>query len=171
MQATALEESFIRAVNQLALEAAKQGFDPFAAILVREDKVLASTGDKCIQYSDPTAHAELILMSEYCRQEKLIDLEGYTLYCNVEPCVMCSGAIHWARISRVVFSVSQSMLQTVSKGNQKPKAADLINTGGKTIAVLGPVLAQEGLAVLEAYPFQSKKEKHRRYHGSGFTDQ
>ena len=151
-------------VNQLALASAEQGFDPFGALLVGEGQVLASSMDKCIQYSDPTAHAELVVISEYCRGQQLISLEDCTLYCNVEPCVMCSGAVHWARISRVVFSVSQTMLQGVSKGKLKPRAADLINTGGKTIEVIGPLLSEEGMAVLEAHPFRSKKQRHQAYY-------
>jgi tRNA(Arg) A34 adenosine deaminase TadA len=63
-----------------------------------------------LSYSDPTAHAELVVISEYCRQQRILDLDGYTLYSSAEPCVLCAGAIKWAHISRVVFSVTQAML-------------------------------------------------------------
>lgn len=157
------DEKFIKQVYQMALQSARNGFDPFAALLVKEKSIVASSFDKCIQYSDPTAHAELILISEYCREHQIISLEGYTLYCNVEPCVMCSGAIHWSRVSKVVFGVSQATLQTISNGKTKPTAENLINTGNKTIEVKGPLLEEEGLAILKEYPFQSKKERHQRY--------
>ncbi len=75
------------------LQTAAKGFDAFAAVLVLEGKMMASSKDKWIVYSDPTAHAELTLISEYCREKGLVSLEGYTLYSNVEPCLMCSGAI------------------------------------------------------------------------------
>ncbi len=165
MPSLSTDQVFIRRVNELARASAQNGFAPFAGILVYKDEIVAQTKDKCIQYSDPTAHAELILISEYCRENNLISLEGHTLYCNVEPCVMCSGAIHWSRISRLVFGVRQVALQTVSKGKQKPACADLINTGKQAIEIIGPVLEQEGIQLLQQYPFSSKKEKHEKHHG------
>lgn len=163
MVPTPQDLDYIREVNAIARRSAENGFDPFGAILVNDNQVVASSMDKCIQYSDPTAHAELVLISEYCRTHHLISLEGYTLYCNVEPCIMCSGAIHWARVSKLVFSVSQAALQSVSGGKVKPGCRDLINTGNKSIDIVGPVLAEEGLRVLQQYPFTSKKEKHRAF--------
>lgn len=158
------DKKYIRLTHQLARESAKKGFDAFGALLVLDDEIKATSIDKCIAYSDPTAHAELVLISEYCRENKLIDLEGYTLYTHVEPCVMCSGAIHWAKISRVVFSVSQEMLQGVSGGKKKPTCEELINTGNKKTEIIGPILAEEGMRVFRDFPFQSKKERHRQYH-------
>ncbi|OJJ21112.1 hypothetical protein BKI52_11120 [marine bacterium AO1-C] len=157
------DEYFIRKTYEIAQTSAEQGFDPFGAILVKNQQIVATSGDKCIQYADPTAHAELVLISEYCRAHELISLEGYTLYCNVEPCMMCSGAIHWARISRVVFGVSQQSLQSVSKGKTKPSAEEMINIGNKKIEVVGPVLAKEGLALLRQFPFKSKKDRYQEF--------
>jgi len=154
----------MRLTYQVARQSAKSGFDPFGAILVKDNRVVATSIDKCIQYSDPTSHAELVLISEYCRENQLISLEGYTMYCNVEPCVMCSGAIHWSRISRLVYGVSQADLQKVSKGKLKPRCKDLINIGHKKIEILEGVLVEEGLRILKEYPFKSKKERHLAYH-------
>ena len=162
-QLDSFDTKIIREVNQLAYQSATVGFDPFAAILVRNKQVKFTTTDKCIRYSDPTAHAELILISEFCRKYKLSNLEGFTLYCNVEPCVMCSGAIHWAKLSKVVFSVPQTALQKVSKGKTKPSCESLINIGNKKIEIIGPVLIEEGLKVIQAFPFLSKKERHQQY--------
>jgi tRNA(Arg) A34 adenosine deaminase TadA len=80
-------------------------------------------------------------------------LKGYTLYASTEPCPMCSGAIHGARLSRVVFSVSQAMLQRLSGGSPKPGCASIINTGVARTEIVGPLLPKEGLAVFEGYEF------------------
>ena len=157
------DEEFIKKANEIALQSAQNGFDPFGAILVKEEKIVSTSIDKCIQYSDPTSHAELILISEFCRKNQFISLEGYTIYCNVEPCIMCSGAIHWSRISKVVFGVSQSILQSVSNGTLKPNCGELINVGNKKIEIVGPLLQEEGLKILRRFPFKSKKEKHEEY--------
>lgn len=159
------DELFIRKTFELALSSAQKGFEPFSALLVKEDTIQYSTEDRSIEYSDPTAHAELLVISEYCRTKQVISLEGYTLYCNVEPCVMCSGAIHWSKVSRVVFSVHQHQLQAISKGKPKPDSSVLINSGNRKIQITGGILKEEGLAILSQFPFSSKKEKHKAFWG------
>ena len=154
---------WINQTNQLARNNAEKGFDPFAAILVHNNQLKASTADKCVLYADPTAHAELILISEYCRMQQLISLEGYTLYTNVEPCVMCSGAIHWAKLSRVVFGLSQAMLQKKSGGKQKPACDQFINIGGRKIDITGPIVTKEGQQLFRDFPFLSKAKRQALY--------
>ncbi|MEO0474094.1 MAG: nucleoside deaminase [Bacteroidota bacterium] len=154
---------FLRRAIALAREHAQLGLDPFGAVLVLDGEIVAETGDQSVRYADPTAHAELILISEYCRKTTQISLKNHTLYSSTEPCVMCSGAIHWAKISRVVFSVSQVSLQQFSGGKAKPSASELIHVGGKSIEVVGPMLEEEGLAVFREFPFLSKAERRRRW--------
>lgn len=85
----------IRHTFTLAAERDARGYGPFAALLTNSSgDVVASSMDQCIPLADPTAHAERILISQYCSRQNLISLEGYTLYSNVEPCLMCTGAIH-----------------------------------------------------------------------------
>lgn len=155
---------FIRKANELAWESGARGFSPFGALLVYQDLVVAESMDACIVDSDPTGHPELRVISKYCRQEQKISLEGYTLYSSTEPCAMCSGAIHWARIDRVVFSVSQEMLQQKSGGKPKLNSDRIINSGGRKIAVVGPVLPEEGMQIFENYPQLSKQLLHQKYH-------
>jgi tRNA(Arg) A34 adenosine deaminase TadA len=123
--------------------------------------VVAQAGDQCRARTDPTAHAELHLISSYCQTTKTVSLDGYTLYSLTEPCVMCSGAIKWAQISRVVFSVPQAQLQAITGGRQKPSCDSLVNTGGRHIAVCGPYLLEEGLAVYSGFDFAQHRQQRR----------
>jgi tRNA(adenine34) deaminase len=109
--------------------------------------------------NDPTAHGELRLISAYCRNSGRFGLEGYALYTSAEPCVMCAGAIKWASLSRVVFSVSQAMLQQLSGGRPKPSCASIVNTGGRQIAVAGPYLVEAGLAALDGFDFAAHRQR------------
>ncbi|MEO1654231.1 MAG: nucleoside deaminase, partial [Bacteroidota bacterium] len=157
------DDHCIQELCHLAEQSARQGFDPFAALLSYDNQVKASTMDQSIKYSDPTAHAELILISEYCRTHTLIHLEGYTLYTFVEPCLMCFGAIHWARISRMVYCLGQAELQAVSNGRPKPSVPDLLRIWPSQIEVKGPHLLELGIEIMHKYPFQSKKERHQKH--------
>ena len=151
-----LDEHFLRLTIALARQARRQGGEPFGAVLVVDGAVVHQTWDRCVEFSDPTFHAELRVISEYCQAQQRITLKGYTLYASTEPCPMCAGAIHWARISRVVFSVSQAMLQQLSGGSPKPDCASIINTGTQQAEIVGPLLPEEGLAAFDGYTFASK---------------
>jgi tRNA(Arg) A34 adenosine deaminase TadA len=83
---------------------------------------------------------------------------------------MCAGAIHWARISRVVFSVSQEMLRALKKAKRhstliqekiQPDIADIINYGDRHVEIIGPLLVKDGLAVFDGYEFIPKIIRHQ----------
>ena len=153
------DETFLRQAIQLGRDARVRGERPFGAVLVANRQVVAQAGDQCRTLSDPTAHAELRVISTYCQTATLFDLDGYTLYSLTEPCVMCSGAVKWAKVSRVVFSVPQAMLQTISGGLQKPSCDSLVNTGGRHIEVCGPYLLEQGLAVYQGFDFAQHRQQ------------
>ncbi len=155
-------ERFIREVNKLAYQSAQKGNDPFAAFLVKDDIVVASTMDFSVVKSDPTAHAELDLIRNFCQENKIFSLEDYTLYSSSEPCVMCSGAIHWAKIKHVVFSVSQQRLNGASKGKRKPSCDSIVNVGKSKVEVVGPILEEEGFQVFIDFPLVPKIERHNK---------
>ena len=156
------DKYYLKIAIDLARESAEKGGDPFGAILVCGDKVVAKSTDKSVEKSDPTYHAERSLISEYCQANKILSLEGHTLYSSTEPCIMCSGAIKSANISRVVFSVSQELLQQYSGGRKKPGCESLINSGKRKIEVVGPLLSDEGVKVFQEFPLIPKAERHRR---------
>lgn len=154
-----LDEKFIRRANQLAEMAKAKGEDPFGAVLVKNNEIIYESHDGCIEYCDPTFHAEKRLISEFCRQNKVISLEGCTLYSSTEPCSMCSGAIHWAKISRLVYGVRQEILNKKSSGVKKLSSKDILERCGNPIEVMGPVLENECLATFEGYEFRPKKDR------------
>ena len=153
------DEKFLRRAIALAYEARDRGADPFGAVLVKDGVILHEASDRSVESSDPTFHAELSVISEYCRAQKVMAIPGSTLYASTEPCPMCAGAIHWSRIARLVFSVSQDLLTARSGGRRKPSAASLLDQY-KQIEIVGPLLPEEGLKIFEGYTFTSKVERH-----------
>lgn len=77
---------------------------PVGAVIVdRNGELLAEASNAPIQLSDPTAHAEILAMRAAAAKLGEYRLEGATLYCTLEPCPMCAGALVHARIARLVF--------------------------------------------------------------------
>ena len=72
-------------------------------MVVLDGKVIGRGANAPIRLHDPTAHAEILALREAGQSIGNYRLAGATLYCTIEPCVMCAGAIVAARISRLVF--------------------------------------------------------------------
>lgn len=87
----------------LAREGASAGEVPVGALVVRDGQILGCGWNAPIAASDPTAHAEILAIREAAATTGNYRLEGATLYCTLEPCVMCAGAAVTARIERLVF--------------------------------------------------------------------
>lgn len=94
---------FMREALQEAERAAEAGEVPVGAVLVKDGKVVARSGNRTIRDRDPTAHAEVLVLREAARLLENHRLEGLSLYVTLEPCPMCAGAIAEARLERLVF--------------------------------------------------------------------
>ena len=95
---------------ELALHEAEQAYReqevPVGAVIVHEGRVIASAHNQRERLRDPTAHAEMIAMTQAAAALGSWRLEGCILYVTLEPCPMCAGAILQARIPLVVFGAS-----------------------------------------------------------------
>lgn len=78
---------------------------PVGAVLVLDGVVVASAHNLTRTRRDPTAHAEMLVLSQAAQRLQVPRLVGATLYCTVEPCLMCAGALLHARLERVVWAV------------------------------------------------------------------
>ena len=84
--------------------AAEKGEVPVGAVVARGEEVLAVAANQREAANDPTAHAELLAIRKAARTLGGWRLTGCTLYTTVEPCPMCAGAAHAARIDRLVYA-------------------------------------------------------------------
>ena len=99
MNAEFMQEAVARACENI-----KKGGGPFAALIVKEGRVSARTGNTVTLDNDPTAHAEVNAIREACRKLGTFDLSGCEIYSSCEPCPMCLSAIYWARVDRIYIS-------------------------------------------------------------------
>ncbi len=97
---------------QLALKEAMRAFEedeiPIGAVVVQNGKVLARGYNMTEKLKDATAHAEMIALTSAFNNAGAKYLPDAALYVTVEPCVMCSGALYWSKIKRVVWGASDS---------------------------------------------------------------
>lgn len=100
-----MHNSFMARAIQLSLENIRSGRGgPFAAVVVKDGKIIAEGANCVTSTNDPTAHAEVVAIREACKSLRMFELKGCEIYTTCEPCPMCLGAIYWARPERVYFA-------------------------------------------------------------------
>jgi len=102
------EEAIALAIAE-AQAAGARGEVPVGAVLVSENgEILARDGNRILERRDPTAHAEMLVLSTAAKAQGNERLTGTTLYVTLEPCAMCAGAISLARVARLVFAAEDT---------------------------------------------------------------
>jgi tRNA(adenine34) deaminase len=76
---------------------------PVGALIVKDGKIIAKGYNKSIKSKDTTAHAEIVAIRKACKKLNNYRLNDCTVYVTIEPCAMCTGALIWARIKKIVF--------------------------------------------------------------------
>jgi guanine deaminase len=101
----AMSPEFMRRAMALAIENVRSGKGgPFAAIVVKDNHVIAEGANLVTSTNDPTAHAEIVVIRKACHVLGNFQLTGCGLYTTCEPCPMCLGAIYWARPAHVFYA-------------------------------------------------------------------
>lgn len=99
-----------------ARAAAARGEVPVGAVVVRDGKVIAAAGNRTLELSDPSAHAEMLAIRLACADAASERLPGADLYVTLEPCPMCAAAISFARIRRLYFAAPDEKGGAVEHG-------------------------------------------------------
>ena len=76
---------------------------PFAAVVVKDGRIVGEGANRVTSLKDPSAHAEVLAIRAACRELHDFQLTGCDIYTSCEPCPMCMGLIYWARPERVFF--------------------------------------------------------------------
>ena len=101
-----MHEHFMKLALEEAQLALQEDEVPIGAVIVDEDRVIARAHNQREQLRDPTAHAEMIAITQAAQSRGSWRLDGCVLYVTLEPCPMCAGAIVQGRIATVVYGAT-----------------------------------------------------------------
>lgn len=123
-------ETFMKQALVEAEQAYAEDEVPVGAVIVHEDRIIAAAHNQREQLRDPTAHAEMVAITQAAESRQSWRLDDCTLYVTLEPCSMCAGAILQARIPLVVFGATdpkagavQSLYQLLGDGRLNHRSA------------------------------------------------
>ena len=147
---------YLLAANEVAKKARESGNTPFGAVLV-DDKgnIIMEQGNAEGDLHDATAHAERVLASRASQAYSKDFLWKCTLYTTFEPCCMCTGAIYWSNIGKIVYALTEKRLLELTGADEKNptfniSSRTILAAGQKNIEVLGP-FEEIAAAVVEVH--------------------
>jgi guanine deaminase len=157
MSSTTSSEKFMREAIALALENVRSGEGgPFAALIVKDEQVIAKGTNRVTSTNDPTAHAEVVAIREACQVLRNFQLEGCELYSTCEPCPMCLGAIYWARPSRIFYASSAAEAAAAGFDDQFIYEEVKLPAEKRRIPIT-QMLREESLSIFAAWAKQPNK--------------
>ena len=108
------DDFFLHRCVDLAMKAAEKGNSAVGAVIVKDNKIISEGEEAVNTKNDITCHAEMEAIRLAIKNLQTNNLSGYTLYSTHEPCIMCSYAIRFYRISKIVYMQQAEYLGGIS---------------------------------------------------------
>lgn len=141
-----------------AREGIKKGQSPFAACIVKKDKVVVCIHNAVWKTTDITAHAEVLAIRRVCKILNTINLKGCVLYSTCEPCPMCFSAIHWAKISKIIYGTRIKDAKKIGFSELSISDKKLKQLGKSPVKIVADYMRKENLEIFKEW----FKRKDRR---------
>jgi tRNA(Arg) A34 adenosine deaminase TadA len=151
-----MDEKWMRRCLQLAQNAAELGEVPIGAVLVCDDELVAEAFNRREADQNPLGHAEILVIEKASKKLGRWRLSDCTLYVTLEPCPMCAGALHQARIGRLVYGTPDPKAGAIESLYQMAGDSRL----NHRYPVTQGVLSAECALVLKNFFAQLRKSAH-----------
>jgi len=102
-------------------------------------------------HNNVTRHAELELLRKASEQLIAEEMAELTIYTGTEPCAMCTDAIYWGTVERVVFGCSAARLGEIAGDTFTIACREVIGRGERDMEVVGPILEGQGAVIHHSY--------------------
>jgi tRNA(adenine34) deaminase len=152
-----IDEKYMRMALREAELAARSGEVPVGAVLVKGDRVIAGDHNQCIKRSDPTAHAEVLVLRKAGEVLRNYRLSDTVMYVTTEPCPMCISAMIHARISRLVFGTLEPKFGAVESRFKLLREKGL----NHPLEVTRGILENECTEILKSF-FKNRRDSKKR---------
>ncbi len=145
------DERYMRMAIEKAKKGVAYGQTPFGACIVKDDEVIVCEHNVVWKNMDITAHAEVHAIREACKKLGTVNLSECVIYSTCEPCPMCFSAIHWAKISKIVYGTSISDAENVGFNELHISNDTMKELGNSPVEIVGDFLKNESLELFETF--------------------
>lgn len=153
-------EHWMRLAIEEAQAGISEGQSPFGAVIVHGDILVARGHNQVWATTDPTAHAEVVVIRRAAEALGRIDFSGCVMYSTCEPCPMCAAAIHWSKLDAICFGATISDAQIAGFSELTVSIHDLYTRGRSPVRLLPPVMPSECAALFKSW---LAHPNHREY--------
>ena len=155
-QVIKIDQQYMHLAIKQAWIAEENGDAPIGAVIVHQNQIIAKAYNQREQLKDPTAHAEIIALTQAAAALQTWRLNDCTIYVTLEPCTMCAGALVLARIDRLVYGCDDPKTGAV-KSLYNIVQDDRLN---HRLEVTSGVLADESSALLQDF-FSHRRNENK----------
>jgi tRNA(Arg) A34 adenosine deaminase TadA len=157
MKVETIHEKFMRLAINKAKQGIKQGQTPFGACISKDGVVISCVHNIVWESLDITAHAEISAIREACKKLNTVDLSGCVIYSTCEPCPMCFGACHWAKISKIVYGAQIEDAKKLGFSELTISNKEMKQSGNSRMEIVGDILREENLELFKLWSEQGNR--------------
>lgn len=150
----------MRLALQRAREGVARGQAPFGACIVRDGRVVACEHNAVWDHTDSTAHAEVQAIRVACQRLSTVDLSDCEIYATCEPCPMCFSAIHWAKISTIVFGSRIADAQGLGFSELAISNQQMKQLGGSPVVIVPDYFREECGALFREWAVRADRRTY-----------
>ncbi len=156
------------AIVDLGLEYARKAFEadeiPVGAVVfnTKTFEIISAAHNETVLAYDPLAHAEVVAIRTACAKLGVKQLVGYSIFSTLEPCIMCAGAISWARLDAVYYGASDPKTGAIEQGVM---AFSHAQTHHKPVVIKGIRAKECGVLMTRFFKIKRDKQKQQKEAG------
>jgi len=154
-----MKNKFMTRAIELSIKSVNAGGGPFGSVIVKDKKIIAEGSNKVTSTNDPTAHGEIVVIRQACKNLNHFNLCGCELYSTCEPCPMCLSAIYWARIDKIYYANTRNDARKIDFDDSLIYSELQKNVKKRKIPMI-QIMRDEALKAFELWDKKTDKVKY-----------